>query len=105
MPDTPSALAGVRVLDLTTDVAGPYSGTMLGDYGADVIKVEPAGGDLGRLLEPFLDGKPGPDRSGFFAFLNWNKRGITLNLEQPEGQQLCRDLAGHCDVVLESFAS
>ncbi len=99
-----AALSDIRVLDVSTEVAGPYCAKLLGDFGADVIKVEALAGDPGRELEPLIDGVAGPERSGFFAFLNTNKRGITLNLESTQGQALFRALARQADVVVESFA-
>ncbi len=98
------ALSDLRVLDLSIDVAGPFCGKLLGDFGADVIKVEPPGGDPGRDLPPFVDDVSGPERSGFFAYLNSNKRGVTLNLGSTRGQALLRALARHADIVVESFA-
>src|SRR5262249_16628116 len=81
LPPTMSALAGVRVLDLTRFLAGPFCTTVLADLGADVVKVEaPRGGDEGRYGYPAVDGVP-----VFFLALNRNKRGITLDLRQDEG--------------------
>jgi crotonobetainyl-CoA:carnitine CoA-transferase CaiB-like acyl-CoA transferase len=91
------------VLDLSTDVAGPYCAKVFGDFGADVIKVEPPGGEAGRGLEPLLGGQAGPARSGFFAYLNANKRGIVLDLESVKGQAILRDLVRRVDLVIESF--
>jgi crotonobetainyl-CoA:carnitine CoA-transferase CaiB-like acyl-CoA transferase len=97
-------LSDVRVLDLSQDVAGPYCARLMADFGADVIKVEPPGGEPGRWLPPFLADEPGPDRSAFFAWLNLNKRGISLNLDSTAGQALLRALVASADVVVESFA-
>src|SRR5438552_781201 len=97
------ALSDLCVLDLSTEVSGPYCAKVFGDFGADVIKVEPPGGEAGRRLEPQLDGQPEPNTSGFFAYLNANKRGITLNLDAPQGQALFRDLVRKADVVIETF--
>ncbi len=98
------ALDDLRVLDLSTEVAGPFCARLLGDFGADVIKVEPPGGETGRNLEPLSDKVTGPERSAFFAYLNFNKRGIELNLETPRGRELLLDLVRQADVVVESFA-
>jgi len=98
------ALSDIRVLDLSSDVAGPYCARLLGDFGADVIKVEPPSGEPGRQLEPLVDGPAGAGASGFFAFLNTNKRGISLNLESAQGQALFRALARQADVIVESYA-
>src|SRR5215207_3086330 len=76
-----SALAGIRVLDLSGDVAGPYCASVLADYGADVIKVEPPGkGDVARHVGPFPDRVPDPERSARFLHLNTNKRSVTLDI-------------------------
>jgi crotonobetainyl-CoA:carnitine CoA-transferase CaiB-like acyl-CoA transferase len=96
------ALAGLRVLDLT-DYRGQLCARMLGDHGADVIKVEPPGGDAGRRIAPFVDDQPHPDRSLFFWFYNFNKRSLTLNLESLRGREILLELARGVDVVIENF--
>jgi benzylsuccinate CoA-transferase BbsE subunit len=100
---TPSALADLRVLDLT-DLKGALCAKLFGDMGADVIKVEPPSGDPMRDIGPFLDGIPHRERSLLFWFYNTSKRGITLDLSQPAGQEVCQKLAAQVDVVVESFA-
>ena len=104
-PPTPvSALDGVRVLDLTHYVAGPFCTKLLASYGADVIKVErPRTGDGARRVGPFPGDEPHPERSGLFLYLNTNKRGVTLDLSHPEGKALALDLAERADVVVENF--
>lgn len=95
-----SALANVRVLDLTRFLAGPFCTSLLADLGADVVKVEaPKGGDEGRYGYPTADGVP-----VFFLALNRNKRGITLSLRTDEGRALLRRLLPHFDVLVENFA-
>lgn len=96
----PLPLEGIRVLDLTRVVAGPYCTMTLGDLGADVIKVEnPDGGDDSRRFgPPFVGGE-----SAYFLCLNRNKRGITLNLKESAGQQILRDLALQSDVLIENL--
>jgi formyl-CoA transferase len=91
-------LEGIRVLDLSRVIAGPYCATMLGDLGADVIKVErpPAGDDL-RVLR----GKNGISAS--FGAINRNKRGIAVDLQRPEGVKIALELARRADVVVENF--
>src|SRR6266850_8467370 len=91
-------LEGIRVLDLSRVIAGPYCATMLGDLGADVIKVErpPVGDDL-RVLR----GKNGISAS--FGAINRNKRGIAVDLQQPEGVKIALALARRADVVVENF--
>ncbi|MEO1269418.1 MAG: CaiB/BaiF CoA-transferase family protein, partial [Myxococcota bacterium] len=92
-------LAGVRVLDLTRLLPGPFATVLLGDLGADVVKVEdPRGGDYARLYQPFI----GPMGS-FFAGINRNKRSVTVNLKDPAGVELLADLVSEADVLIESF--
>ncbi|MGA2409037.1 MAG: CoA transferase [Candidatus Binataceae bacterium] len=98
----PAALTGLRVLDLTT-WRGHLCGRLLADMGADVIKVEPPGGDEGRTIGPFVDDAVHRDRSLFFWFYNLNKRSLTLNLERPRGAELLLKLAKSADIVIESF--
>ena len=97
-------LAGIRVLDFGLLTAGANTSAMLADLGADVIKVESA-----AYLDPFrVVGKPDDapgwwNRSPQFRFTNRNKRGVALNLKDPEGRRLIRELAAQCDVVVENF--
>jgi len=97
-------LSGVRVLDFGLLTAGANTSAMLADLGADVIKIE-----SGAYLDPFrVVGKMDDDdgwwnRSPQFRFTNRNKRGLALNLKDPEGQRVIRELARHCDVVVENF--
>ncbi len=94
-------LSRCRVLDLSTE-RGFLCGQMLGDLGADVIKVEPVGGDPARGLPPFLKDQPGPDNSIYWLAYNRNKRGITLNLEYEEGRAILLRLAAKADFLIES---
>ena len=98
--DRPGPLDGVRVLDLTRFMAGPFGTAMLADYGAEVIKVEPPGeGDGARAWgPPFAGGE-----SIYFLSVNRNKRSISLNLQHPEGRALLLKLAERADVVVENF--
>lgn len=100
-------LEGVRVLDLTRALAGPYCTMMLGDLGADVIKVErPGRGDDSRGWGPPFAGEPYgpyPGESAYFIAVNRNKRSLTANLKSPEGQEVMRRLAGVSDVLVENF--
>ncbi|MBV9580423.1 MAG: CoA transferase, partial [Chloroflexi bacterium] len=91
-----------RVLDLTNEV-GELTGRILADLGADVIKVEPPGGDPSRWRPPFRGDRPDPEASLAWWASNVNKRGITLDLESAEGQAAFRQLVGTADFVLESF--
>jgi crotonobetainyl-CoA:carnitine CoA-transferase CaiB-like acyl-CoA transferase len=96
-------LDGTRVLDLTHE-PGFFAGKMLGDLGADVLKIEPPGGDPARRRPPFWGGTPDPERSLLWLAMNTSKRGITLDLERPRGRALFLALAARADVVLESEA-
>jgi crotonobetainyl-CoA:carnitine CoA-transferase CaiB-like acyl-CoA transferase len=82
--DAQSVLGPYRVLDLT-DEKGLLCGKILGDLGADVIKIERPGGDAARNLGPFYHNEPHPERSLFWFALNTSKRGVTLNIEAPAG--------------------
>ena len=104
---TPGALSHIRVLDLSRVLAGPWAGQTLGDLGAEVIKVErPGTGDDTRTWgPPFLEdgqGNPTSD-SAYYLCTNRNKKSITVDMAQPSGQALIRDLAKSCDVVIENF--
>ena len=92
-------LAGVRVIDFTRILAGPFGSMFLGDMGAEVIKVEePAKGDDTRGWPPFVGGE-----ATYFLSVNRNKKSLTLNLKAPEGQEILRKLIARADVVLENF--
>src|SRR5437660_389893 len=95
----PTALDGLRVLDLSSQLSGPYCAMLLGDLGADVLKVEhPAGGDAARLGAPHVNGESAP-----FMTVNRNKRSITADLKAPDGLAIVRRLAARADVVLENW--
>ncbi len=98
------ALAGVKVLEYAGFIAGPYCGRLLADLGAEVIKIEPPGGDPARAYGPFAGDVPHPEKSALFVHLNTNKLGITLDLEAKEGQQIFRELANGADIVIEDCA-
>jgi len=99
------ALAGIKVLDLTHYIAGPYCTKMLADYGAEVIKIEkPGGGDGARMMAPFFGDDPHPEKSGLFLYLNTSKRGITLNLKSVTGVQIFKELVKDADVLVENFS-
>jgi crotonobetainyl-CoA:carnitine CoA-transferase CaiB-like acyl-CoA transferase len=98
----PGPLAGLRTLELA-DEKGQFCGKLLGDLGADVVKIEPPGGEPSRHVGPFLDDIPHPERSLSFWYYNTSKRGITLNLDTSDGRQLFGRLAATSDVILETF--
>lgn len=100
----PTALDGVRVLDLTHHVAGPYCTKLLADFGADVIKIErPPAGDPARRSGPFFHDVPDPEGSALFLHLNTNKQSLTLNLKSAEGQRIVRRLVLQVQIVVENF--
>ena len=107
MTTTPSALEGIRVIDMSRVFAAPVGAQILGDLGADVIKVErPGVGDDGRGYgTAWVKGKDGVEtrQSSFFTVSNRNKRSITLNHSKPEGQEILRKLAATADVLIENY--
>ena len=105
-PSNPSALAGVKVLDLSRILAGPSATQMLADLGADVVKVEnPNGGDdTRRWGPPFIEDENGVrSEAAYFACCNRNKRSVTLDFTTEEGAQLARELASKADILVENF--
>ena len=96
-------LAPYRVLDLS-DEMGQSCGKLLADLGADVIKVEPPGGDPARRRPPFVDDEPGPERGLYWLACNANKRSFDADLETEAGRARFRRLAATADLVIESFA-
>ena len=94
-----AALQGTMALDLSGHVAGPFAGSLLGDLGCDVIKVElPDGGDTHRGRNPLYEGY-GPS----FRALNRNKRSLTLDLRKPRGKEILLKLVEKADILLENF--
>ena len=96
-----AALSGYRVLDLTDD-KGYYCSKVLAELGADVIKIEPPGGDPSRGIGPFYKDTPDPENSLYWWAYNTSKRGITLNIESTQGKDIFRRLVKTADVVVES---
>ena len=101
MNDAP--LTGLRVLELGAFIAGPFAGQLLGDLGADVVKIEPPGGDIMRRY-----GVRVADSEGFAQSLWWpaiarNKRSVVIDLRDERGRELARRIAAQCDVVIENF--
>ncbi|HDJ21911.1 MAG TPA: CoA transferase, partial [Candidatus Bathyarchaeota archaeon] len=93
------ALLGIRVLDMSRVLAGPFTGMLLADMGAEVIKLEvPGRGDDSRAFPPFREGV-----SMYYVNLNRGKKSITLNLKKPEGRELFKGLVAKSDVLLENF--
>jgi crotonobetainyl-CoA:carnitine CoA-transferase CaiB-like acyl-CoA transferase len=102
---TPGALEGLRVLDLSRILAAPLAAQMLGDLGAEIIKVEqPGRGDDARQYgPPFAEGESGAQLAAFFISCNRNKRSVTLDFTTDRGRELLLGLVGECDVLLENF--
>ena len=102
-----AALKDIRIVDITRAMAGPYCTMMLGDFGADVIKVErPGAGDESRGWGPPFVGEaygPYPGESAYFLSANRNKRSLTINLKDPAGQEIVKKLVGVSDVLIENF--
>src|SRR5947209_4663539 len=93
------ALDRIRVIDLSSHLSGPYCAMLLGDHGADVIKVErPVGGDDARAMPPFIGGESAP-----FLIWNRNKRSITLDLKSPDGKAALLKLIDSADILIENF--
>ena len=107
LPSSAGALAGIKVLDLSRVLAGPWCTQMLADLGADVVKVERPGlgDDTRQWGPPFLKDADGKDttQASYFTACNRNKRSVTIDMATPEGQQLIRQMAQQADIVVENF--
>lgn len=103
MSETKASLAGVRVLDLSRVLAGPWATQILGDFGADVIKVEKpgAGDDTRSWGPPFIENGEGD--AAYFLAANRNKRSVAIDFANPRGADLVRKLAPHCQILVENF--
>ncbi len=95
-----AALSGLKVVELTDQVAGSFCARLLGDAGADVVKVEPPEGDRYRRNGPYPGGAPDPEWSGLFLYLNSNKRGVSLDIESLQGRTAFLDLAAAADFLV-----
>jgi len=96
------SLEGIRIIDLT-DLSGAYSTKVLADLGADVIRVEPPGGDELRRIGPFYKGVVDPEKSLLHFYLNTNKASVTLNFTTEDGKEILKRLAKVADVIVETF--
>src|SRR5260370_42530276 len=94
-----SALTDITVLDLSHALAGPFASTMLGDYGAEIIKIEPLDGEIARAWGPPFYG----EESAYFVNLNRNKKSVALDLKHPEGRAIFFKLLERADIVLENL--
>jgi hypothetical protein len=102
-PTEDRALSGLRVIDFSIMLAGPYCARLLADLGADVIKIEPPEGDDMRLRQPLRADETGGRHSSYFGQLNAGKRSLTLDLKNPEAIALIRRMVLDADVLLENF--
>ncbi len=98
-----AALAGLRVVEIAGDIAGPYCTKLLVDLGAKVTKIEPPSGDPLRHWGPFPGGVPDPNRSGLFEYLNAGKRGTTIDLECDAGILTARQLIADAHLLVEDL--
>ena len=97
------ALSGLKIIELSERVAGPFCTKVMADLGAEVVKIEkPGAGDVARSRGPFPGDEPHPDRSALFLYLNTNKLGVTLDLGKPEGVNLFRELVKDADILVET---
>ncbi len=104
MPHRPAPLQGIRVLDLSRVLAGPWAGQLLADYGADVIKVErPGGGDDTRAWGPPWWGGPAERMSAYYLCTNRGKRSVAIDIASVEGREQVRTLAREADVLIENY--
>ena len=94
------ALSGLKVVELSDQVAGSFCARLMGDAGADVVKVEPLDGDRYRRSGPFPGGYPDPEWSGMFLYLNSNKRGVSLDIEAQGGWAVFQDLVAAADFLV-----
>ena len=98
-------LQGMKVLDLTAMLAGPYATMLLADLGADVVKIEPPTGDLTRRVGPFREGTGEGRLGGYFQSINRGKRSVVLDLKAADGRERFLELVAVADVVVENFSS
>src|SRR6185503_1958562 len=96
---------GLRVVELGDGIAAAYGARLLADFGADVIKVEPPDGDSTRAIGPFRDDVADREASGMFLYLNFNKRGVTLDLARPPDVQRLLVLLADADVLIENLGA
>ena len=97
-----SPFSAIKVVECGEGIAAAFGAKMLADIGADVIKVEPPGGDLARHRGPFPGDQDDPVKSGIFVYLNTNKRGVVADLTRPEGRELLAKLLANADVLIHN---
>ncbi|MCX7360582.1 MAG: CoA transferase, partial [Alphaproteobacteria bacterium] len=103
MSDVLGALDGVRIVDLTQMLAGPYCTMLLADQGAEIIKIEPLDGDHTRIIGPYHADDKLRAFGGYFASVNRNKHSIAIDLKKPEGRDLVMKLCDGADAVVENY--
>jgi crotonobetainyl-CoA:carnitine CoA-transferase CaiB-like acyl-CoA transferase len=101
-PKDSRGLGALRVVECGQGISAAFGAKMIADLGAEVIKVEPPGGDLTRRRGPFPNDKPDPEKSGLFVYLNANKRGVTADLGKPEGRELLGRLLEKADILIHN---
>ena len=97
-------LSGMNVVECGSLVSAAYTGKLLADFGADVVKVEELGGDVSRQRGPFPGDTPHAEKSGLFLYLNANKQGVTLNLRESKGQAVLQSLCAQADILLHNYS-
>src|SRR6266446_5025514 len=98
----PRGIGALRVVECGQGVSAAFGAKMIADLGAEVIKVEPPGGDLARRRGPFPGDRADPEKSGIFIYLNTNKRGVVADLTRPEGRELLAKLLADADVLIHN---
>ena len=99
MPAMTGPLTGLHVVEIASEISGPYATKLFVDLGAEVIKIEPPAGDPLRRWGPFPGGIPDPERCGLFEYLNAGKRGATLDLGRPDDAAAARELIAQAHLV------
>ncbi len=97
------ALEGLRVLEIAEGISGPYCGKLMAGFGAEVVKIEPPGGDAARKAGPFPNDTPNPEKSGLFLYLNTGKKSVTLDLDKEGDRERVLDIARRMDVLIENY--
>jgi len=99
-----SPFSALKIVECGQGISAAFAAKLLADLGAEVIKIEPAEGDLTRRRGPFPEDKPDPGKSGLFTYLNVNKRGVVADLTKPDGRESCSRLLAHADVLVHNVA-
>ncbi len=102
-PPAEGPLANLSVVELADGTAGPYTAKLLGDFGAEVVKIETPAGDSTRRRGPFPDGKPDPEASGLYLYLNINKYGVSIDIDDPAGRAWVDRLLDRADVFVSNL--